>query len=125
MKSLDDPGQLADDEKLISAWRTAGGKGKARYAVDYGTPLYWALARDDQRNKIAKRVVKNAKPVKATDLNVWALAQLAKGRTEFPNQIHAVDAPHIRRCLKAGLIHVVGSNLRLTPAGEIAVKNSR
>lgn len=57
-----------------------------------------------------------------TGLNVWALGKLANGRREFPNQVDPPDRPHIRRCLKAGLVEVVDrQTLRLTAAGVDAV----
>jgi hypothetical protein len=63
------------------------------------------------------------KPVHPTELNVWALKELAKGRVEFPNQVHATDAPHIRRCLAGGLVEVSADRrtLKLTPEGVLAV----
>jgi len=59
------------------------------------------------------------KPVRATELNLSALRSVAKGRPEFPNQIAAVDAPHLRRCIAAGLLEVSADRktLRITPAG--------
>lgn len=57
-----------------------------------------------------------------TALNISALGKMAMGRREFPNQIASTDAPHLRRCLKAGLLEVVDrSTLRVTDAGVAAV----
>jgi len=72
----------------------------------------------------------------ATPLNVWVLGRIADGRREFPNAIAAVDAPHMRRCMKAGLVEVVrgrtakdamgrnirhATRLRITEAGRQAI----
>jgi hypothetical protein len=58
-----------------------------------------------------------------TRLNVWALGQVANGRRTFPNAFEATDAPHLRRCLAAGLLEVAAdrTSLRLTDAGVVAV----
>lgn len=63
------------------------------------------------------------KKVTATRLNIFALRALAQGRHVFPNQIPAVDVPHIRRCLAAGLVEVSPDRkmLVLTPAGVEAL----
>lgn len=61
-----------------------------------------------------------------TALNIFALASvvaengIAADRT-FPNGIAVVDAPHIRRCIKAGLVETTGRALKLTDAGVDAV----
>lgn len=63
------------------------------------------------------------KAVKATELNVWVLARISMGRETFANQIEAVSAPHMRRCMKAGLVEVVDrTTLRLTAAGFDALR---
>lgn len=66
-----------------------------------------------------------------TDTNLFALTQLVidRGGPVFLNTLYAVDRPHIKRCLEAGLIEVVGparrlrgvDRLQLTPAGRTAV----
>lgn len=75
----------------------------------------------------------NPKPVKATDINISALAAHiteSGGGTEFTNRVAAVHAPHIQRAAKAGLVEHATSEgdfprargtLRLTPAGHAAV----
>lgn len=48
-------------------------------------------------------------------------AQPGATRTSFPNQIAAVSAPHLRRCLQAGLCRAVGGrngSIELTDAGK-------
>jgi hypothetical protein len=64
--------------------------------------------------------------VKATDLNIWALQNLLAGgkdarpgatKISFPNQLTAVDKPHIQRCVQAGLATVAGNQIVLTEAG--------
>ena len=52
-----------------------------------------------------------------TDLNLWVLDQCFGERFEIPNALRATDVPHLRRCLKAGLIVADRTGLRLTPAG--------
>ncbi len=62
------------------------------------------------------------KTVRATEINVWVLAQLMKGARETYNGVARVDAPHIRRCVEAGLVVVQGRyTLSLTDAGVVAV----
>lgn len=62
-----------------------------------------------------------------TALNISALAGVAsdngiKADRTFRNAISAVDAPHIRRCLKAGLVEILDrTTLKLTDAGVAAV----
>jgi hypothetical protein len=56
--------------------------------------------------------------VTLTPLNLSVLGQIARGRKEFPNQITAVSAPHVRRAIKAGAVEVVDkTRLRITPFG--------
>jgi hypothetical protein len=63
------------------------------------------------------------KPSFVTGTNLFALTQMVveHGGPEFPSRVPAVDAPHLKRCLAAGLVEVVGSKARLTPAGREAV----
>lgn len=57
-----------------------------------------------------------------TDTNLVALKEmvLAQG-PEFSSRVSSVDAPHIKRCVAAGLVEVDGSRARLTPAGREAI----
>lgn len=57
-----------------------------------------------------------------TGLNLWVLARYFASADEVPNQIEATSVPHLRRCLKAGLIEVnrAAGTLRLTDAGRAA-----
>ena len=57
-----------------------------------------------------------------TGTNLFALTQMVvkHGGPEFPSRVDAVDAPHLKRCLAAGLIEVVGNKAQLTPAGRAA-----
>lgn len=75
-----------------------------------------------------------------TDLNLSVLARLfgwawwgtapkderghsrSTKATRVPNEIQPVSAPHLRRCMKAGLVKPEGKELVLTPAGEVAVR---
>lgn len=63
------------------------------------------------------------KPTYVTGTNLFALTQmvLKHGGPEFPARVSAVDAPHLKRCVAAGLIEVEGSRARLTSAGRDAV----
>jgi hypothetical protein len=57
------------------------------------------------------------KTVKPTALNVWVLDRHFAGATRAPNRIEATSTAHMRRCLKAGLVVVEGTELVLTEAG--------
>lgn len=66
---------------------------------------------------------------KVTTLNLSALRELFAGANdgagllrEASNQLRATSVPHIRRCLKAGLVEVASrTTLRLTDAGVAAL----
>jgi len=66
------------------------------------------------------------KPTFVTGTNLFALKEMVvkHGGPEFPSRVEAVDAPHLKRCLAAGLIEVVGNRARLTPAGRVAVADA-
>lgn len=66
------------------------------------------------------------KPSFLTGTNLFALTQMVVeyGGPEFPSRVPAVDAPHLKRCLAAGLVEIVGSKARLTPAGREAVADA-
>lgn len=116
--------EQANDDRLITEWRLAGGKPKNRNQVEYASPLYWALYRDDQRKKLAKREAKKGKLVTVTDLNLFTLAELVAdngGHVRFPNQIDATQRNGIKRCVDGGYLRIVGKDLVLTPAGKTAV----
>lgn len=62
------------------------------------------------------------KPGYVTYTNLFALkSMVVQHGPEFPSRVDAVDAPHIRRTVQAGLVEVVGNRARLTPAGREAV----
>jgi hypothetical protein len=56
-----------------------------------------------------------------TDLNLWVLDRLFGDRTRVSNQVEPTSAPHLRRCLRAGLLDVDGAELVLTDAGIAAL----
>lgn len=56
-----------------------------------------------------------------TDLNLSVLADVFADGPEAANQIAPTDAPHLRRCIKAGLVTVAGRTLRLTDSGRDAL----
>jgi len=68
------------------------------------------------------------KPTYVTDTNLFALKQMVveHGGPEFPfpSRVPAVDAPHLRRCVAAGLVEVVGNRARLTSEGREAVADA-
>ena len=66
------------------------------------------------------------KPSFVTGTNLFALTQMVveHGGPEFPSRVPAVDAPHLKRCLAAGFVEVVGSKARLTPTGREAVADA-
>lgn len=66
------------------------------------------------------------KPTYVTDTNLFALKSLVVQHVgpEFPSRLPAVDAPHIKRCLAAGLVEVAGNKVRLTPGGRAAVADA-
>jgi hypothetical protein len=69
----------------------------------------------------ATRATTKRKPAGTpTALNLWVLCRLFGAASEIPNQIEAPSVPHIRRCLKAGLITATRSTLTLTDAGREA-----
>jgi len=77
-----------------------------------------------KKGQVSKKPSKGA----PTDLNIYALADMFHygELKEVPNRLHATDVPHIRRCLKAGLVDVVRKGkttvLKLTPPGVAAIK---
>lgn len=124
MKPIDDKVQKEQDDTLITEWKLGGGRPKDRHALPYGTPLYWALARDDQRKKIANREAKKGKLGKVTGLNLFTLAELVvdnKGHVRFPNQFESTSRNGIKRCVDGGYLRIEGKELALTPAGRVAV----
>ena len=55
-----------------------------------------------------------------TRVNVYAMAQHFAGADRATNRVDAVSAPHLRRCIAAGLVRVEGRELVLTEAGQAA-----
>lgn len=65
------------------------------------------------------------KPTFVTGTNLFALKEMVvKYGPEFSSRVPAVDAPHLKRTLQAGLVEVVGSNARLTETGRQAVADA-
>lgn len=58
----------------------------------------------------------------ATDMNKSVLFDHMQGRGQHTNRIAVGSAPHVRRCIKAGLATVVQGLLVLTDAGLEAQK---
>ena len=65
------------------------------------------------------------KPTFVTGTNLFALKEMVvKYGPEFSSRVPAVDAPHLKRTVQAGLVEVVGSKARLTGAGREAVADA-
>lgn len=64
-----------------------------------------------------------AKKGTPTSLNLWSLAQHFGMSVTATNKVEPTSAPHIRRCLKAGLVTVSADkkSLVLTDAGLVAM----
>lgn len=60
-----------------------------------------------------------------TDINMYVLSEYFGPNERIPNQMEATAAPHLRRCLKAGLLVPEGKELVLTPAGVEALATWR
>jgi hypothetical protein len=58
---------------------------------------------------------------KLTRMNLEVLALSFRSATRISNQISPAHVSHLRRCIKAGLIRVEGSQLVLTEAGQAAL----
>lgn len=58
-----------------------------------------------------------------TETNLFVLREAtADGTRDVPASVPSVDAPHLRRCLAAGLLAPTeGRALRLTDAGRVAL----
>lgn len=109
------------DHLRIAEWKKTKQK---RHAVEYGSPLYWALAREDRRKKDAATTARKAKPVNVTPLNVFTLGNLVLnhgGHVRFPNAINATDRSGLARCVRGGLVKVEGRDLVLTSSGRAAI----
>jgi hypothetical protein len=59
--------------------------------------------------------------VTGTNLSALTRMVIEHGGREFSSRVHAVELPHLKRCLAAGLIEVVGDKARLTAAGRTNV----
>lgn len=57
-----------------------------------------------------------------TTLNLWVLKRLFGAADSIPNRVNKVDAPHVRRCLNAGLAIATIDTLALTEKGKAALK---
>lgn len=110
-----------EDQLLIDAWKKTK---TPRHQVEYGSPLYWSLARDDKRKKELALAKRKAKPTTITDLNLFTLASVVVdygGHVKFPNQIEPTQRAGMKRCVAGGYVKIVGKDLVLTPAGRAAV----
>lgn len=58
-----------------------------------------------------------------TALNLRVLRETFKGRPRISNNVEPTATEHLRRCLRAGLVEVDGSDLVLTFIGVVAVGN--
>lgn len=62
-----------------------------------------------------------AKKGTPTGTNVFVLAKTFQHSIFAPLRADATAAPHLKRCLAAGLCEVDGNSLRLTPEGMRAI----
>jgi len=61
-------------------------------------------------------------------LNLHVLARsfgFVGGPDRIPNAIESASVPHVRRCLRAGLVEVDGAELALTDAGRRTLGRSK
>lgn len=112
---------VADWKKLVSeiqrkARTTSGSEARALLQRQF------EAASDGLR---AAQKIAAHKPTFVTGTNLFALKEMVlKYGHEFPSRVPAVDAPHLKRTLQAGLVEVVGNNARLTEAGRQAVADA-
>jgi hypothetical protein len=120
-KTAADLDKEIQDHLLITAWKKTK---QPRSQIEYGSPLYWALSREDRRKKEAATARRKAKPTNITALNLSTLGETVVnygGHAKFPNQINTTDRNGIKRCMDGGYVKIVGADLALTPAGRAAV----
>lgn len=65
--------------------------------------------------------MKSPRPFAATDNNVWTLSAELAGADRCSSRVGAARAPHLQRCIKAGLGSVVGAELVVTESGRAAI----
>lgn len=63
------------------------------------------------------------KTVRVTPTNLFVLQKVFADSDEIGDRVHAVDYPHLKRCLAAGLLQAVPESrtLRLTASGRHAI----
>lgn len=85
-----------------------------------------SLAKAERDAKVALGKAKLAAAKGATFVthtNLFALTEmvLQYGPNDIPRRVPAVDAPHLKRCVMAGLLEEHGGSMRLTPEGRTRV----
>jgi hypothetical protein len=116
-------------EAAPSDWKKLIADIKKRFHAATGAQQKALLQEEYKAAQLGLRAAEQVaahKPTFVTGTNLFALTQLVvqHGGPEFPTRLDAVDAPHIKRCLAAGLVEVVGNRARLTPAGREAVADA-
>lgn len=84
---------------------------------------YDAARAKPKKNPAPKKSKAKRKKGDPTDLNLWVLKKVFGNKTEVPNNLSPTDVPHIRRCLKAGLLQASKGTITLTAKGKTAIKN--
>jgi len=105
---------VADWKKLVADIQK-----RARHLSDPGarTLLQHELDAAYVGLRAAEKVAAH-QPTFVTSTNLFALKEMVlKHGTEFPRRVDAVDAPHLKRCVAAGLVEVNGT-AKLTAAGR-------
>jgi hypothetical protein len=114
---LDQPKWNADPKwraRGLANYAELGGKFVARFEH-----IQASMSNPFQKKPRAPRPVKGT----PTRTNIFCLVDLFKGADSVANRVDNLSAPHIRRCLAAGLCEVTdgGKSLTLTDAGRAAV----
>jgi hypothetical protein len=113
-------------EATPSAWKKRIADIKKRFHATTSEQQKALLQDEYKAAQLGLRAAEQAsasKPTFVTSTNLFALTQMVvkHGGPEFPSRVDAVDAPHLKRCLAAGLIEIVGNKARLTSAGRTSV----
>lgn len=116
-------------EATPSAWKRRIADIKKRFHAATGEQQKALLQEEYKAAQLGLRAAEQASASKSTFVtgtNLFALKDmvLEHGGPKFPSRVAAVHAPHLKRCLAAGLIEVVGNEARLTPAGRTSVADA-
>jgi hypothetical protein len=109
-----------------SDWKKRIVEIKKRFQRSISAPQKAVLQEEYKAAQLGLRAAEQAAAGKTgfvTHTNLFALTQMVvEHGPEFSSRVHAVDAPHLKRCLAAGLIEAAGGGkMRLTQTGREAV----